>query len=978
MSDQTLPTAPVGTGPEGSVPQAPGGTLGRFVLLGSLGVGGMGVVLKAFDPHLDRAVAIKILRPDTAPGAGREARDRLRREAQSMAKITHPNVVSVFEVGEVNDQIFVVMECVEGQTLKRWLAAEPRTVKAILDMAIGAGRGLEAAHAAGLVHRDVKPSNVLVGKDDRPRVGDFGIAQARSVTDEGHAGGAPVSGRGGADSRAGTVGYMAPEHLAGEALDARADQFSFCAMVFEALHGELPFSGDSFADYRAAVLGGQPRKPKRRDVPTRIDDILLRGIDRDPDARWPSMTALLAALGRDPKAARRRLTTAGIVLAAAAVTVGSLYRARAHEAPECASGESLFTSVWDGPRKQAIEKAFADTKVPYATETFGLVRGQIDSYTSAWSAMHDEACRATRVEGRQSDSLLDLRMACLERGRKKLGFITAEWAAASPKTVAQASDMAHSLPAIAGCADVTELTLAAPIPQDPAAKAKILDLRTRLDAASVKLEADPTSGIEAEAALLSEANATGYAPLMAEVQYEYGTTLRRRSLPDAVEMLKSAAKSAALAHDDALAARAFASLGRALAGEEGQLQQALPMVLAAEAFVARAGSAPSLRVEVLGARGRVLQQLGQHDLARAAHEEAYRVLKENKLEGGADILNNLAIVASLQGRAEAAQSYSESAVRGVEALYGANHPALAQAVNTLGYVFASMGDYGSAEPLFLRSLAIAEKSLPLDAPDALIMRTNVACIRLGRGHFEEAAALFDQTLRLCDGAGRGDGLEASEALANFAELRRALGRLAEAELLVARSLAIREKRLPPGHPDFVLPLHVLAHIRMDQGKLPQAEAILRRALAVAKAGGEEATPYLEARIREAELLRMQNKAPQAQALLAASFEPLEKAAGKGHPLVAEAAIQWAKSDPDLASHVARLSRAAELCASRGLAPSSLGGARAWLARALLVAGDKPRALATADLAEKDLALAPTEPAAVKELEELRAWRRKIP
>ncbi|KAB2899794.1 MAG: serine/threonine protein kinase, partial [Kofleriaceae bacterium] len=183
---------------------APGGTMGRFVVLGVLGAGGMGVVLQAFDPELDRKVAIKVLR---SGGAGVEARARLQREAQAMAKLSHPNAVTVYEVGRAGDHLFIAMELVEGTTLKAWLAAAPRTWREVLAMYVATGRGLEAAHRAGLVHRDFKPENVLLGADGRPRVSDFGLAESGARDPE---------------VVAGTPIYMAPEQWLGG--DSTADR----------------------------------------------------------------------------------------------------------------------------------------------------------------------------------------------------------------------------------------------------------------------------------------------------------------------------------------------------------------------------------------------------------------------------------------------------------------------------------------------------------------------------------------------------------------------------------------------------------------------------------------------------------------------------------------------------------------------------------------------------------------------------------
>ena len=254
---------------------------GRFVVLDLLGRGGMGVVMEAHDPELDRKVALKLLNPDTAAGDG--ARLRLQQEAQAMAQLAHPNVVAVYEVGRAAAQLFITMELVDGTTLKTWLA-EPRGWREVVAMFVAAGRGLEAAHRAGLVHRDFKPENVLIGRDGRPRVSDFGLAARELAAAD------PAL------APAGTPLYMAPEQWSGGAVDARSDQFSFCAALWRAVWGEGPFAGNRTEALRAAVLAGELRTPTRRGVPRWLGRALVRGLALDPGARWPGLGELLDAI----------------------------------------------------------------------------------------------------------------------------------------------------------------------------------------------------------------------------------------------------------------------------------------------------------------------------------------------------------------------------------------------------------------------------------------------------------------------------------------------------------------------------------------------------------------------------------------------------------------------------------------------------------------------------------------------------------
>jgi len=294
-------------------PAAEPDRVGRYLIRHRLGAGGMGVVYEAVDPNLDRRVAIKLVRPEHL---GDDARRRLVREARALAKISHPNVVTVHDVGEHDDQVFVATELVEGETMASWQIG--RDWRALIDAWIQVARGLSAAHAGGIVHRDVKPSNVFVGRDGRVRIGDFGIARD-------HAGGAIESAAGrtviigpltATGAVAGTPGYMAPEQLRG-ALDARSDQFALCVAVVEGLTEARPQAGT------APLLPG---------VPETLRAVLVRGLAADPDARFATMaelaealTAVLEVPATAPVPGRRRAwiarvaAVAGVAITAAVV-----------------------------------------------------------------------------------------------------------------------------------------------------------------------------------------------------------------------------------------------------------------------------------------------------------------------------------------------------------------------------------------------------------------------------------------------------------------------------------------------------------------------------------------------------------------------------------------------------------------------------------------------------------------------------------
>jgi len=320
------PVGLAGTLPSGELPVdiAAGTAVGRYVLTRRIGAGGMGVVYAAADPELDREIAIKLLRADRLASQP-DAQGRIIREARAMARVSHPNVITVFDAGTVGAQVFIAMELVRGQSLRAWMVDHRRTAAEIVDTFSKAGRGLAAAHDAGLVHRDFKPDNVLVGDDGRVSVTDFGLALASD-------GSAPSPGDASmtATRIAGTPAYMAPEqHVAGH-IDARSDQFSFAASLYEALHGERPFRGESYDELSAAVLAGRiAPPPATARVPRSLRAILLRALSLRPGDRFPTMDDLLRALGRDRARTPRRLAlTAALLIGLIGLALGADWIAR--------------------------------------------------------------------------------------------------------------------------------------------------------------------------------------------------------------------------------------------------------------------------------------------------------------------------------------------------------------------------------------------------------------------------------------------------------------------------------------------------------------------------------------------------------------------------------------------------------------------------------------------------------------------------
>ncbi len=463
-----------------------GTSIGRYILLDPVGRGGLGEVYAAYDPELDRRIAIKLLMPGHAADHGFER--RLVREGRALAKVTHPNVVAVYDVGTLGERVFIAMELVHGVTLGAWLAAAPRTWQQIRDVMLGAAAGLHAAHLCGLVHRDFKPSNVIVERDVRAKVLDFGLASA-ALEPSGDAlslqASAAALSSAAADPRLtqtgavlGTPAYMAPEQMVAAKVDARADQFSFCVTCYEALLGCRPFAGRTLSELHAAITRGVPAEPSgERRVPAWLRRAIVVGLALDPAQRYPSMAALAQALGADPRARRRPWLA---LAAATVVTAGGVaWAARAPvEAADAAADDSVtalandaraaaaksyfvypppddpeyrtanrvllqLEAMPEGAAAQqagALRREFADTLVRLGDHFWDSEGGTpfaLDYYAQAL-VFDPEATRA-----RERAMMTPGELASLRRKADDLSFTAAELAAAEPLAVLAAPDDAE-------------------------------------------------------------------------------------------------------------------------------------------------------------------------------------------------------------------------------------------------------------------------------------------------------------------------------------------------------------------------------------------------------------------------------------------------------------------------------------------------------------------------------------------------------
>lgn len=705
--------------------QAPPARVGRFIVLEQLGTGAMGQVHAAFDPKLERKVAIKLLRFPVASDQDDEDRTRLLREAKAMANVSHPNVLTVFEVGEVGDgEVFIAMEYAASGTLREWSQRAERTPDQVLRACLEAGRGLEAAHAAGLVHRDFKPDNVLLTETERVCVADFGLVgvsateRSRRMNADG-----PVdqtlTHRGAA---LGTPAYMAPELLAGESGGPAADQFAFCVATWELLFGERPFRGRSIDDIEAAIRKGPP-EPARSPagIPPRVraavGSALARGLAPSPARRHPSMTALLEQLehARAPRSWPRWPLLMLPVLGLGAYALPQLRSEQS--SPPCTSSPERMDAVWNDERRAELRAGFESAESRFGSESAQRVTVRLDEYAADWVAQHRETCEATHVYNEQSDAALDLRMRCLDSRLLALGEAVDLLVREPEKTVIRrAHEVVGALPSLGYCEDLDALTRKVGRPVDPELAARVDELgRSLMTARTLRAAGKWEEASHLVNSIQEDVDATGYAPLRARALYALaliGAGPSTHAFERQREILERAAVLAAEARDDYLAAEIWIRLVLVVGYNEGHYHEALKLRPVAEAAVARTGHEPVLAASLLNNVGIVLDELGEHERAQDAFRRSLALRIEH---------------------------------------YGENHPRVAASLNNLGDSLRLGGELEAAREQLSRSLAIKRETLGAQHPQVASTAQNLGVVHLALGEFDEAAAMTELALELYGG-----------------------------------------------------------------------------------------------------------------------------------------------------------------------------------------------------------------------------------
>ena len=882
---------PAGTGPVEGTPE-PGGHVGRHLVLRVLGRGAMGVVFQAYDPELDRRIAVKLLRaefsgPDADPGSTRETTSRLRREAQAMARLSHPNVVAVHDVGDYEGQVYVAMEFVDGRTLREFMDAKPRPSE-ILEVFRGAGKGLAAAHAKGLIHRDFKPENVMVDKEGRARVMDFGLARAGHAPDsvpesvsapdpnDADASDASASmldaGLTQDGAVVGTPRYMAPEQFTGGDVDARSDQFAYCVALYEALFGQTPFPGESVAAIAFNVTQGQMREtpPRVPGVPKRTYKALSRGLSTDPAARWPDMNALLAAL--EPSKARRLGWVGGIGLVAASVGVGLFAGANAGPVP-CPDPAPELHGVWDAAKRADLRAAFEGSGLGHATRTLERVDADLDVYAQAWLRQRKDACEATRIRGEQSEALLDLRVECLAARRQRLQATVDVLASADAAVVQRAIDSVQSLPGLEACADRERLRAKAPLPEDPQAQARIESVQAELAQSEALTDAGRYEDAHPLAhAARTAARETGYGPLIVRAEANYAELLDKfgrvdeaavvyaelfnlalvnEQPEDAADAALKLAEAVGVDQNEAKVGAVWLGIARALIhkAKSDRLELNLEHVASEyalhtddlDAALGHAQRAVELapqglpRASMLDALATVLTRHGKLEQALSARQNARMAYEEMVGPEHPDtlrrVLNEGTTLFTLRRLEEAHERFARVTAAAESAFEGPN-TLVADGYVNLGVIEAERGENESALEHLAAALAIYDELGSADHPNVRRILTNMGSIEVQTGDFERARGHFDRVLASLPEVESSKDPEVGAVLTNYGDLLTALGEFETALNRHRQAEAIMTAAMGPEAPWVAYPLHGAAEDLLGLERWDEAAEAASRALAI--------------------------------------------------------------------------------------------------------------------------------------------------
>jgi len=907
----------------------------RYTLLGKLGEGTSGVVFAAYDSQLDRKIALKVLRtPGDATGAA-----RLAREARSLAQISDPHVVQVHDADEYRGEVFLAMEFVAGEPLDAWIARTRPTFPQLLDVLIAVGQGLAAAHRKNIVHRDVKPANILVDEEGRARVADFGIAWTEQHEPSSHGERHNTNSMASTmpsmltHNGAGTPAYMSPEQCDRKPVDPRSDLFSYCVVVWEAVHGVRPFVADSAITLMVAISTGHITAAARpRGVPARLEQVLRRGLAVDPDRRYPSMAALLTELGRirHPRRPTRWLLGLGIGLGAALALL-----ANTMVAGHCVRAAAEIDEIWSPARAAEIVAAFERSGEAHAPGTARTIVARLDAFAAQLKQIGADNCEA-HDDGHLSESQYHRSQQCLADRQWALAHTVASLGDPTAALLASPEEITAALGPVDRCEDRNYLsaTLEAPADADQPAVAAVEALRRRGEDELLRGQFNAAARSFEQAVV--QARTIGHASTTARALYDLGRTyIRLFRSDDAEPLLREARTLADRAGDDFTAAdAAFLLFDNAV--ERNDLAEGEPRyheALAKLHRIRRDRGGPLGELELL--RGALLLGLDRRTEAMEVFDRAERELEDPNMPPGlwrVTLWRSRVTVASLRDDMTAATEAAKQAQLALRKLVGSDdHPLFA---TELAEAQIAAGQLAAAEASLPRIRDICERAF---GPDSIPMaRVYLAMTRLyeKRGDRERRFAAVQRADEIFK-QHPADSMTLIDRVAVAGFLGRALkleGRVDEALAAYGSGIAaLTAVDLPALDNAFAMLASARADIWRNQaaaspGALEHAAADIDAALArfpAARRGSDPRTAKFMLRVAadvaldRGDLVATQQRAEEALALLKDHPDPdtrarvvytLAKALGPAHAraqtLAAEAVADFIRAgQPDNAAEV---------------------------------------------------------------------------
>ena len=879
-----------------------GALIGRYVVLSLLGRGAMGVVVAAYDPQLDRRVALKLLRPQKRQGS--TARARLQREALALARLNHPNVVAVHDVGVHAGHVFVAMELVAGRTLREWMdeTERPRRWPEALPVFEAAARGLAAAHRAGLVHRDFKPENVMIGDDGRVRVMDFGLARPGDSLDSLRDSESLGSGSRSADvlegsltrtgALLGTPAYMAPEQFAGGIAGPHSDQFSLCVTLFEALYGARPFEGATPGELAYAVTKGRPRRmPSERRVPAWIHRAIMRGLSTRVAERFPSMDALASALAAGETRGRRRRQGVALLGVGGLVAAGFGWQhwEEAQRVEHCERAGDALDSVWSPSRRAAVATGIERTELPYGRKVVEEVLPLLDRYAASWREAATAACTAHTIDRTWNAARLDKAQWCLDSRLARLDALADAFEASKPGAVRQAITLVDGWEPPPECVEARHLDLA-PDPPPLAQREDVTPLMRELARIGLRIERRET----AAASLVLEdvarrAEALGWAPLQASVLTMQGHAASLMQRFDIAERLASDAymlASESGAWHEAAAAANMLIYG--IGQDPTRLNEARTWARHAQVANKHGGfDRPYAQARIEDNLGMALLAAGKLDEARATFE---RSLERTASDLGEDSPSthwarfHLAQVGFHEGDYASAKRHYEDALAVLLPSHGPDHPTVARMQAGVGEAAMRLGDDEAAERHFIDALRTLQR-------DGLTVESSVARVQLllgtvqhRLGKLELARDTLEESMR---GYARIRGAthpDVTHPMARLASVVMEQGETARAKELQEDALAIRLEALGAEHPLVAVSYLDLGELAVQTGDMDEGCAHLERAMPLMERGYGPRHPNTGvAHLTLAQAYETKGERPRAQAEAQRALDLLEEKLGEDHP-----------------------------------------------------------------------------------------------